>query len=225
MTRPGPVRIVAVAAATLIGAGTAYLAGDLGGNAVVTGSVHAPADPAPSVPTTAGPTRPEPAVVSPVPSATAAQVPGPAPARITVPRLGIDMPVRPEGVDAQGRMSLPEDPGVAGWYRFGPAPADDRGAVVIAAHVDSREHGVGPFARLTSLRAGDQVVLEDGVATWRYRVERIDRVAKDGADLATLFRRDGAPGLHLVTCTGRYDRTGGYAANLVALATPGSGGG
>lgn len=219
MSRSGPGRVVAVAAATLLGAATAYLAPAVIGTARDTYGVS-PTGSTPPLPTAAGSTRPEPAAVSPVPTQRPPTPVAPAtpPVRVSVTRLGIAMAVRPEGVDATGQMALPEDPRVAGWYRFGPAPAENAGAVVLAAHVDSRIHGIGPFARLSALRAGDQIVVDDGSASWLYLVERIDRVAKEAADLPGMFSRDGAPRLHLITCTGRYDRASGYTANLVVVA-------
>ena len=63
------------------------------------------------------------------------------------------MPVDPVGVQDDGDMQIPEDANRAGWYRFGPAPADAQGATVLAAHVDSRLTGVGQFSRLRKLGA------------------------------------------------------------------------
>ena len=63
--------------------------------------------------------------------------PTPPPVRLVVPDVGIDMAVDPVGVRDDGEMEIPEDADRAGWYRFGPAPADPAGATVVAAHVDS----------------------------------------------------------------------------------------
>ena len=57
------------------------------------------------------------------------------------------MAVDPVGVRDDGEMEIPEDADRAGWYQFGPAPADPAGATVIAAHVDSVQTGIGQFAR------------------------------------------------------------------------------
>lgn len=237
MTRLGLRRAVAVVAAALCGGATAYLvvpeSWSSPGPRAVTGSVSdaGPGGFPGSLPQAAGPrpetTYPSAAAVPgtaaqgafPAPSAATPDAGEPAPpTRLVVDRLGIESPVVPQGVDDQGRMALPEDPGVAGWYRFGPAPASPAGAVVVAAHIDSRERGIGPFARLSAVRAGDRVLVEAGGTQWRYDVTEVLRVGKDTAGLERFFARDGAPRLHLVTCTGRYDPSTGYEANLVVVA-------
>ncbi len=184
----------------------------------------APASALPSAPTTSAasvppapatatpaPTTPTPA---PAPTASAAAVP----TRVTVPRLGIDMRVEPQGVDERGQMGLPADPAVAGWYRFGASPSDGAGAVVVAAHIDSRTFGVGPFSRLGSAKPGDEVDLWVGAARVTYRVSQVARVDKAALDADGLFSLSGAARLHLVTCTGDYAPGSGYTQNLVVVA-------
>jgi LPXTG-site transpeptidase (sortase) family protein len=144
-----------------------------------------------------------------------------APERISAPRIGLSLPVRATGVDDQGLMALPDTAYAVGWYRFGRGPLDRRGATVIAGHVDTRAEGTGPLARLASLRAGDVLsVLVDGRER-RYRVDRVERIAKSVLDLPALFAREGAARLHLITCGGEYvpDR-GGYQDNVVVTARP-----
>ena len=91
--------------------------------------------------------------------------------------------------------------------------------------MDSGAYGVGPLARLSSVRPGDEVVVTAGDGGWRYRVVQVDRTAKQMLDSAQLFFRDGGPRLHLVACTGRYDPKTGDEANLVVVAERGKGGG
>ena len=202
-------------AATLLGAGTAYLAVVGRPPEPIGYAVASPAAAAadPTV-TDQGGSRVAAAAAAPVDDGQPAEPP----TRIAIERLGIDMAVRPQGVDPLGRMQPPADPAVAGWYRFGPAPASQSGAVVLAAHVDSRAYGVGPFARLTSARAGDEVLVDAGSVRWQYRVVQVDRAAKSTLDTSQLFATEGTPRLHIVTCTGRYDRQTGYEANLVIVA-------
>lgn len=155
-------------------------------------------------------------------SATPAPAPrqSPRPTRLRIPALSADLRVAPAGVDARGRMAIPEDPGVAGWYRFGPRPGDPAGATVIAAHVDG-DGRVGPLAGLRSLTPGDRFVVTTGSTTVSYAVVRVNRYDKDSLDLAALFSRTGPPRLHLVSCGGAFDRaTGHYEDNVVAVATP-----
>ena len=118
-------------------------------------------------------------------------------------------------------MRLPDDPRVLGWYRFGPAPRSGAGSVVLAGHVDSREYGVGPLARLSGVRAGD--VVEVGLGPGRrssYRVDSVERFDRQALP-AAVFARTGPERLRIVTCTGPYlPEQGGYQQNLVVTAVP-----
>jgi len=137
---------------------------------------------------------------------------------MTIPRIGAGLAVIPTGVTADGAMEIPDDPRIAGWYRFGAGPTSTSGATVLAAHVDSRER-VGPLARLGELAPGDEVVVTTADAEVRYVIERVDSYPKTIIDLNTVFDRDGSPRLHLVTCGGEWDPvTGSYEDNVVAIA-------
>ena len=145
------------------------------------------------------------------------------PVQLTIAGLDVRMSVRPTGLDGRVFMALPESPAVAGWYRFGPAPGSGAGAVVLAAHVDSRRQGRGPLARLERLDEGDVVEVlatTDGASRrHRYRVVSVDRLGKSQVDLDDLFSRTGPARLHLVTCGGAFDASAGrYEDNVVAVA-------
>lgn len=141
------------------------------------------------------------------------------PTRLSVPALGLELPVQARGVDDRGGMALPETPFAAAWYRFGPAPLDAQGATVIAGHVDTAEEGIGPLAGLSALRPGQSVIVEVGRERVRYEVEEVRQVDKAVVDLDALFARGGPPRLHLVTCGGEFSpESGGYQANIVVVA-------
>lgn len=147
--------------------------------------------------------------------------PPPAPVRVEVPALDVDVSVRPEGVDAQGRMALPASADQAAWYRFGSAPASTSGATVVAAHVDDAE-SVGPFARLALARSGSAVRVRtaDGT-THNYTVTDVRTEAKADVSFDDLFDRSGRPRLVLVTCGGEWDAgAGSYSDNIVVTAEP-----
>lgn len=240
MRAPRWVRVVAILAATLVGCAlTAFLlvprlwpattdgtsAGLIAATPAPTGIPHASATSSPTGPGEAPPSPPgpvvtalpaAPATVSIPPSAQPAALP--APTRLVVTRLGIDMAVEPTGVDANGQMGLPPDPATAGWYQWGSAPQDPSGAAVLAAHVDSKTHGIGPFVRLGSARAGDEIDVWVGVTKVVYRVSQVARVDKVTLDADGLFSLVGPPRLHLVTCTGDYVKGSGYTQNLVVVA-------
>jgi hypothetical protein len=145
-----------------------------------------------------------------------------APARITVASLGVDVPVIPVGLDPTGAMALPPDPAVAGWYQYGPAPANPVGATVIAAHVDSLVYGLGPFAALADAAPGTEIVLTDAAGqVRRYAIASQKITGKVDVAWASVFDRTGPARLVLVTCGGEFDySTRHYLSNVIVTATP-----
>ena len=174
----------------------------------------------------AGGARDEPSASRPAPDPTGpASTAGPVvvrPVELVAATVRIRMTVLPSGVAADGQMALPPDPRTIGWYRFGPAPAEARGSVVLGGHLDSREYGVGPLVRLSQLRPGDELAVRlANDRTVRYRTVRVESVSKQSLALAKVFDRSGPPMLRVVTCGGEYDRDrGGYQDNLVVSAEP-----
>ncbi len=143
------------------------------------------------------------------------------PTRLVIDAVGLRMPVVPVGVDADGDMALPRSPAQAGWYRFSAHPGDPQGATVIAGHLDEPWYGTGPLARLADVVPGDAVVIASGSTLRRFVVTEVQAVPKTRLDLAALFRTDGPPGLHIVTCGGRFDPVQRrYDENLVMVARP-----
>jgi LPXTG-site transpeptidase (sortase) family protein len=149
-------------------------------------------------------------------------VAAPEPVRLEVPALGIDVAVRPVGLDDQGRMGLFDDPAIAAWYRWGPAPASAAGSTVIAAHVDSLTYDVLPFARLRDAAPGTEVVVTDAAGERHaYAVQSSQVIEKADVDWDAAFDRSGAPRLTLVTCGGDFDYVNRrYLSNLVVTAVP-----
>jgi hypothetical protein len=142
------------------------------------------------------------------------------PSALRVPGLGLDAAVRPVGVSEDRQMTLPANPRILGWYRFGPAPGD-AGSVVLAGHVDSRRFGVGPLAALQSIDVGEPIEVVTGSGSIRtYRVDSIERFDQQALP-AAVFARTGPERLRLVTCTGPFlPDAGGYQQNLIVTAVP-----
>lgn len=144
------------------------------------------------------------------------------PARVQIMSAGIDMEVVPVGVESGGFMELPQDPAVAGWYRFGPDPWSPDGNTVISAHIDAPDYPIGPFAALRDLGAGTEVdvAAADGTVA-RYTIASVTYYPKAELPTEELFGRTGTRSLVLITCGGDFDsNTGHYADNVVAVATP-----
>jgi LPXTG-site transpeptidase (sortase) family protein len=140
---------------------------------------------------------------------------------VQVPSVGIDAAVRPVGVDEHGALSIPGDPTVTGWYRFGPAPGSAHGSAVLVGHVDGDTGALGEFAALYEVRPGDRVEVQRvGAEPTTYRVVSRSTVPKDELP-SSVFRRAGSPVLTLITCAPPFrPALGGYQANLIVTAKP-----
>ncbi|THG31004.1 class F sortase [Naasia lichenicola] len=146
------------------------------------------------------------------------------PTRIVIADVGIDMAVEPVGVLDDGAMQIPANVAVAGWYRFGSDLASAAGTTVLAAHVDSLEYGLGPFARLTELAAGARITVFDASgAPHDFLLTAARETAKADLPVAEVFDRQGPPRLMLITCGGAFDRQSlTYADNVILTAVPAS---
>lgn len=179
--------------------------------------------PAPAV--TADPAAPE--VVHPLgrlpganPTAPTAARVGMTPVLLTLPGNLGEADVVPVGALSTGDLQIPADPAVVGWWAAGAAPGDPAGTVVMAGHLDSKEYGLGFFARLAQLQIGQTITVTDcaGHRT-RYAVSSRSEVAKSAlpADLFTA----GSPGrLVLITCGGSFSRANHYADNVIITGVP-----
>ncbi len=140
------------------------------------------------------------------------------PIKVEVPHAGISAPVVPVGLLADGSMEIPAVT-LAGWYDLGPAPGQV-GPAVLVGHVDSQA-GPAVFYRLTSVRAGDTVIVDraDGTAA-RFTVSKVTNVDKDAFPLEEVFGATPDASLRLITCTGSFNpRTRHYSDNLIVWAT------
>jgi Sortase domain len=155
----------------------------------------------------------------PAPSRTAAPF---VPARVRVPRIGIDAPVVPVTVRPDGLLAVPSDVRTAGWWSAGARAAAPSGTVVLAGHVDSARQGSGAFFGIRALEPGDRVVLSsvDGRAA-AYTVAARRQYPKSALPIRQVFDQDTTPRLVLVTCGGAFDRgTRHYSDNVVIYALP-----
>jgi len=143
------------------------------------------------------------------------------PASIAVPSLGVDMPIVPMGLNPQGGLALPDTSLEAVWYRHGSVPGEPGDAALIAAHVDNRKTGLGPFAKLLSVESGARVsITMSDATTVDFAVVRRERVSKQDVNFEQIME-DGAGMLVLVTCGGRFDATTGhYEDNVIVWAVP-----
>jgi hypothetical protein len=176
-------------------------------------------------PVTAPPSAPPSAPSSSAPPAALAQRVGSvvpeAPRGIQLPN-GHRVGIRPVGTTRNGLLDVPDDIELAGWWSGGSRLGDPFGSMLVAAHVDSRTQGLGPFASLLEVHAGDRIyVWSDGLRQ-PFGVTSL-RLRPQGSIGATswLHSPEGPGRLTLVTCAGPYDAArGGYQNLAVITATP-----
>jgi hypothetical protein len=121
-------------------------------------------------------------------------------------------------VNADGTLKVPNDFGVAGWYRLGTKPGS-RGPAVIVGHVDS-ESGPAVFYRLGTLTRGALVrVAWRSGASLLFRVYAVREYAKASFPSLLVYGETRGPELRLITCGGSFDaETGHYLDNVVVFA-------
>ena len=126
------------------------------------------------------------------------------------------------GTTSGGLLAVPDDVTVAGWWRGGSRLGDPFGSIVVAAHVDSRVQGLGPFAELLTAGGGAPVVLRSAGLRQAFEV-RSRRLVPQGTldDESWIFEASGRARLTLVTCAPPYDADrGGYQNLAVVTAVP-----
>ncbi|MCW2766028.1 MAG: Sortase family protein [Nocardioides sp.] len=140
------------------------------------------------------------------------------PVAVSIPTIGVTSALVGLGLNDDGTVEVPANPGKAGWYRLGTRPGAP-GSAVILGHVDSI-HGPAVFYRLGTLHPGDQVDvrLADGSSV-RFRVRSVTVYPNAGFPAEQVYAAGRGRVLNLVTCGGEYDGTrGGYQANVVVNA-------
>jgi LPXTG-site transpeptidase (sortase) family protein len=128
------------------------------------------------------------------------------PARLQIPKIGVNAHVQHVGVARSGNMAVPDNFTDVGWFRNGPTPGAT-GSSVIAGHVDNAMGSDGVFKRLDELRLGDSVfvVRSDGKRL-EFRVIdiKIHPYNLRGPALDKIFADSTGTYLNLITCTGEW---------------------
>ncbi|GAA5141788.1 hypothetical protein GCM10023340_04080 [Nocardioides marinquilinus] len=144
--------------------------------------------------------------------------PEPEPPVLVVLPDGRPVPVRPATTSPRGRLEVPTDIREAGWWPGGARLGDPFGSTLLAAHVDSVEQGLGPFASLLRARTGDRLVLRSRHLTQTYVLASVRTVPKASFGTRPWLRSpEGRRRLTLVTCAPPYDAANGGYQNLAVL--------
>jgi hypothetical protein len=143
------------------------------------------------------------------------------PTRVRLPS-GKSVEVRAVGTRGDGVLDVPTDIRKAGWWRGGSRLGDPFGPTVIAAHIDSRTQGLGPYVELLRVRRGDEIALRSANLVERFRVASLRLVPRSSlAGVTDIFSPEGPRRLVMVTCAGPFDATrGGYQNLAIVTARP-----
>ena len=138
---------------------------------------------------------------------------------LSVPAIGIARaPIARFGLDAFGRLEVPQDAQHVGWNPAYNALPGKGGSTFFAAHFEYAGRA-GVFNRLSSLKPGDtvQVGLADG-SVYSYRVTSAVDYNLAAIDMgAILHGREGHESVTLMTCSGP-PNADGYPQRTVVLA-------
>lgn len=164
---------------------------------------------------------PQQASVDAAPAAPATPNPDVLPARVAIPRIGVNAPIAPLGETSTSAMATPSDPRTVGWWQFGTVPGD-RGSAVLGGHLDFHNYGAAVFWNLKQLRPGDsvQVTRADG-GVLRFTVQSAAVYpAADTSAIDRIFLAQDAIRLNLITCAGTFNpMTHDYDKRLVVYTT------
>jgi sortase (surface protein transpeptidase) len=138
--------------------------------------------------------------------------------RLLIPKIGVDAPIVPVGLTADGAMDAPDGPIKVGWYRGSPHPGQP-GNALLTGHVDWHTD-LGVFWYLRELKAGDPILVKtESGEKLSFAVDRATSYPKDQAPLAQIFGFVLGVAITIVTCEGTFSRTArDYDQRLVVRA-------
>lgn len=144
-----------------------------------------------------------------------------APTAVTIPG-GVRVRVVPARTQSDGTLAIPDDLRVAGWWPGGARVGDPYGSMLVAAHVDAVDRGLGPFVKLLTVRQGARFTVSSRKLTQSFQVTERRVISRDRlARSPWVSAYSGAHRLTLVTCAPPYIKAeGGYQNLAVVIARP-----
>lgn len=152
------------------------------------------------------------------PAAAGSPVPDWTPTKVRVPKIEVDAPIDPLGVDSQNALEVPSDPARVGWWSGGAQPGQPDAAVLVG-HLDSST-GPAVFFELERLAPGDVIEVDRAdSSTARFMVERLESHPKTAFPTLAVYGPTDGSALRLITCFGAFDPVqSSYKNNLVIFA-------
>ena len=142
------------------------------------------------------------------------------PARLKIPSLGVNAKVESVGIKDDGAMATPSNFDNVAWYSLGAKPGA-QGSAVFAGHVNNALLKSGVFERLSQIKNGDYITVEDSAGkALVYKVSSVEEYQPD-APTDALFATTGPSRLVLITCDGEWVPSArSYDKRLVVIAEP-----
>jgi len=140
------------------------------------------------------------------------------PPRLEIPAIDVRAHSVRLGKTPDNKLEVPAHGSEVGWWVGGSRPGE-RGAAVIAGHVDTKS-GPAVFHRLSQLTPGSEIrFVREGGAVARFIVVRKERYPKSRFPTQRVYGETSEPVLRLITCGGTFDgSTGHYRDNVVVYA-------
>lgn len=127
------------------------------------------------------------------------------PRRITIPTLSVDASIENVGMDPSGRMGVPSDADIVGWWMHGVRPGE-AGSAVVAGHLDTPQGSPGVFYAISQLEPGDVVEITDSLGVARqFTVYKTEMHTDADFPLQDVFLNSDGRLLNLITCAGTFD--------------------
>jgi len=140
------------------------------------------------------------------------------PARLKIPKIGVDAPVEYVGLTPDGAMGTPSNLDDVAWLKLGQRPGEI-GNAVFAGHYGRKNGKASVFDNLYKLRKGDRLYIEDDTgASVSFVVQGSLRYGASENAADVFGSSDGKSHLNLITCEGSWDNAvGGYPTRLVVF--------
>lgn len=141
------------------------------------------------------------------------------PARLSIPKLKVDIALESVGLTTDGAVSVSKGLANAGWYNLSALPGES-GSAVISGHYGPLKNGkMGVFTNLNKLRKGDKFFVKDiagETTTFVVRESRHYKMTDDATEV--FFSNDDRSHLNIVTCDGIWNKkTKRYSSRLVVF--------
>lgn len=141
------------------------------------------------------------------------------PQSLVIPKLNVTTTVEEVGEDSEGKMDVPKGVYNVGWYNLGFKPGE-KGAAVMAGHLDTVTGAPAVFYYLEQLQVGDQVIVTGGNNKQLiFEVTNVQNYPFDQVPLGQVFGPSEKPMLNLITCTGTWDTGARNYSNRLVVYT------